>query len=287
MSAGTNTTPSPRRAIARRLRDRVVIVTGSSRGIGRETARYLLQCGAVVVLNGRDAARLSETETSLRASLPGARLSACAADVSTEDGAAALVSHATTRWDHLDALVNNAGVSMRGAVADVRAALVERILAGNIHAVVFPTVAALPHLRARRGRVAFVSTEAAARGFPGVSLYSAAKGAVERFAEALDAEERSAGLTVRIIALGFVENDPDKHTLAPDGTSFRHRRRARHTQREAAEAICAALARGRGFTSATGAGRLLRLAVRLVPRPLGRLLAASGGRIHRAASSDT
>ena len=287
-----NTDTTPRRIHRREFRDRVVVITGSSRGIGRETARLLLHAGARVVLNGRTASRLEQTLDTLRAEFPPeppsdeGRVSAIACDISTEEGARELVRHATERWGRIDALINNAGVSMRGAAAQLRASAVDSLAAGNLRAAVLPTVAALPELEARNGRVLFVSTVAAIHGFPGVSLYSATKAAVHTFAEALDAEVRGAGVTVGVVMLGFVENDPEKTTPGADGTAFHHERRAMQTQAQAAAAIATALARRRRRTITVGAGRLLDIAHRVTPGLVGAVLARSGGRIHRVSRDE-
>ena len=262
----------------------VVAVTGSSRGIGRETARLLLGAGAAVVLNGRNAERLEATVAELNDSVPNARCSAVAGDVADESGAQALVDHAVERWGRLDALINNAGVSMRGAVGELRAATVDHLSAVNLRGAVLPTVAALPHLRSRGGAVVFVSTVAALHGFPGVSLYSATKAAVGTFADALAAEEPQ--LSVSTVFLGFVENDADKTTLGADGQAFHHERKAMQTQQAAAEAILHALARRRRRSITVVPGRFLDLAVRLAPGLVTRLLAHSSGKVHGVTRRD-
>lgn len=265
-----------------RLSGLIVAVTGSSRGIGREIARHLLASGATVVLNGRDAERLEATRIELSASAGAAdRLSAVAADISTEAGARELTAHARSRWGGLDALINNAGVSMRGPADELRTAALEQLVAGNMRSAMLPTVAALPLLRERRGRILTVSTVAALYGFPGVSLYSATKAAVEVFFQAVAAELHGSGVSVGIVFLGFVENDPGKTTLGADGRHFHHERRANQTQAQAAAAICRALARRRRRTITIAAGRALAVAVRLSPRLVAAVLARTGGSVHR------
>ena len=270
----------------RRLAGLTVAITGSSAGIGRETARMLLDCGAAVVINGRDSRRLEGTRNNLSDGLSSPPLSAIAADAATEEGAALIVSHAIERWGRLDALVNNAGVSMRGRASDLRAAALDRLIHANLRSAVLPTVAALPELTRNRGRILFVSTVAALHGFPGVSLYSATKGAVERFAEGLAAEVGLAGVSVGTVFLGFVENDPDKTTLSAEGTPFRHERKATHSQEEAASHIVRALARRTRRHITIPAGRLLDLAHRLAPATVTRVLTGSKGGIHAVDAPD-
>jgi NAD(P)-dependent dehydrogenase (short-subunit alcohol dehydrogenase family) len=204
--------------------------------------------------------------------------------VSDEAGAQALVDHAVERWGRLDALINNAGLSMRGTVAELRATTVDRLSAVNLRGAVVPTVAALPQLRTQRGAVVFVSTVAALHGFPGVSLYSATKAAVGTFADALAAEEPD--ISVSTVYLGFVENDADKTTLGADGQAFHHERKAMQTQQAAAEAILQALARRRRRSITVFPGRLLDLAARLAPGLVTRILARSSGKVHGVTRRD-
>ncbi|SIQ45429.1 Short-chain dehydrogenase [Alkalispirochaeta americana] len=270
------------------LRDRVCVVTGSSRGIGRETARFLLAQGAKVVLNGRTREALAETEALLQADIPRTggssperRLLAVAADVSTEEGARFLVEETLKVFGRLDYLINNAGVSMRGAIEDLREPALDRLYRGNLLSAVLPTVAALPELKKTGGTVLFVSTVGALWGFPGISIYSATKAAVERFCQSLDAEYRSAGVKSRLVFLGFVENDPHKETLAADGTSFRHNRKAQQTQQEAARAIVSALTGSRQRVITIPAGRALSWAKRCTPSLVARILARNRKSFHR------
>lgn len=265
----------------------VYVVTGSSRGIGRETARVLLARGYSVVINGRNETALHRTGEALTGySVPspasaGPPLLAVAADVSTEAGAAHLVSRTLETYGRIDGLVNNAGISMRGRIQDLRCDTIDKLYRGNILSAVLPTVAALPELEKTRGHVVFVSTVAALWGFPGVSMYSATKAAVETFARAVDAEARRSGVRTTTVYLGFVENDPDKETLAADGTMFRHTRKAQQTQLKAATAIAEALQGRRRRVITIPSGVVLDRVARFLPGVVALFLARSGGRIHR------
>lgn len=261
----------------------VAIVTGSSRGIGRETARLLLEQGACVMLNGRNADRLAATAAALSSAAD--RVGWCSADVGTEDGARALIAATVERFGAVDLLINNAGISMRGAVADLRARAISELLHANTLGAIYPTVAALPHLRQRQGCVLFISTIAALWGFPGVSLYSSSKMALTAFAQAVAAEEHAHGVHAGVVYLGFTENDPDKEILSAEGRSFRHARRAQHSQAEAARAIIGAYRRRRAVTITAASGRWLARVVRLAPAVVRTLLARSGGRIHRVSTT--
>jgi short-subunit dehydrogenase len=257
-----------------------VVVTGSSRGIGRETARVLLGAGATVILNGRNADRLETTATALRVEFPAGDLSTCAADIATAAGADRLAGHVATCTDGLDLLINNAGVSMRGPIRELASKTITAMIDGNVAAALHATRACLPLVTARRGHVTFVSTVGALHGFPGISVYSAAKAALQRFSESFNAEYRSAGVTAGVVYLGFVENDPDKAVYDARGEQFHHQRTAMQSQTDAAVAIVRASLRRRPRTVTVAAGVLLDLAHRIAPRLVTRVLARNAGALH-------
>lgn len=268
----------------RDFNDRVIVVTGSSRGIGREIARLLLKQGCNVVINGRNAEQLERTGhelTSGSTDIDRNRIAVVPSDVSTEAGARSLVEGTVEAFGRIDGLINNAGVSMRGGIMELRESTIDHLYRGNMLSAVLPTVAALPYLRKTGGRVVFVSTVSALWGFPGVSMYSATKCAVENFARALDAECRSAGMRTSIVFLGFVENDPDKETLAADGSRFRYKRKAHLTQEQAATAIVGALASGRSRVITIRSGKALDILARFVPRLVAYVLSRTGGHFHK------
>lgn len=284
-------------AVYPELHGKVCIVTGSSRGIGREIARILLLSGCKVVINGRDAERLSKTGEELsswmlersidiRSRNDAGELLPITADVSTEAGAQLLISSTKEKFGQIDGLVNNAGISMRGFIGDLRLEAIEKLYPGNVLSAVLPTIAALPELERSRGKVVFVSTVAALWGFPGVSMYSATKAAVERFAQALDAETRRKGIRTTTVYLGFVENDPEKETLAADGSSFRHSRKAHQTQQQAAATIVRSLSRSGSRMIPLPAGRVFDCATRFFPRIVALLLARGKARVHTVTRKD-
>jgi len=268
------------RRTAALLSGKIVVVTGSSRGIGRETARALLGAGASVVLNGRSLPRLEETETLLRTEFPSGVISSCVADISSSDGAQTLARHTEERHGRLDLLINNAGVSMRGPVRELSSETVVAMIEGNLTSALQTTRACLPLLEDARGHVSFVSTIGALHGFPGISVYSAAKGALERFTEAFNAEYRARGVTAGLVYLGFVENDPDKEVYSASGERFHHHRRAMQTQNQAATAIITASVDRRKRAITARQGVLLDIAHRIAPGLVTRVLAGSGGSVH-------
>lgn len=281
MSHRAQLAPRTYNALRHTWMNKVCIVTGSSAGIGRETARVLAAVGAKVVINGRNETRLQSIAEQLNAG--GDTVRAVVADVSTPEGAKALIDQAIDSYGRVDALINNAGASMRGNIADLSATTLDAMYTGNVRAAMLPTVAAVPKLTQTRGRIVFVSTVAATTGFGGVSVYSAAKAAVERFAEAMAIEVPE--VAVRVVRLGFVQNDPDKQILAADGRRFRHQRTATTTQTEAAYAILSAATARRTLTIADRKGRLLAAALRCAPRLVRSMLRRRGSSVHSVTES--
>jgi len=260
--------------------DKVVVITGSSRGIGREAARLALAAGARVVLNGRDSASVEATRQALGAT---DRLLAVASDVSIPEGAEHLVARVLATWGRIDVLINNAGLSMRGAFADLAASTVRTMVEANFLTAVWTTQAALPALRQSKGRVLYVSSLAGVRGFPGVSLYSASKMALAAICQSVRSEERGNGVTAGLILLAFTENDPGKTVLGADGKPFRHDRKWSMTQEKAAEFLLSAVARGRASTVLTVPGWILTRAQGWFPNLVDRFVGRSGGKIHAVA----
>ncbi len=256
---------------------KVVVVTGSSRGIGRDTARQALAHGARVVLNGRDPAALEATRQALGST---DRTLAVAADVSRPEEAEYLVAATVAAWGRLDVLVNNAGLSMRGSFSDLTNDAVRALVDANFLSAVWTTRAALPSLRASGGRVLFVSSLAGLRGFPGVSLYSATKMALTALQQSLQAEEGPRGVWFGLAWLAFTENDPEKTVLGADGRRFRHERAWSVTQAQAAAALLGAVARRRKRRILTAKGRFLAWAQAWLPGLVDRFVEGSHGRLH-------
>jgi NAD(P)-dependent dehydrogenase (short-subunit alcohol dehydrogenase family) len=279
----------PRRALGSAMpsefwKGKVVVITGSSRGIGRVTAGALLGAGAQVMINGRDVARLEETRRTLAGDGDPPRLAAHASDVSRPEGAQSLVEQTVRTFGHLDVLINNAGLSMRGPFDELTPEVVRTIVEGNLYSAVFTTQAAGPHLRAARGRVLFVSSLAGVRGFPQVSIYSAAKMALAGLHQSLRAEWAGSGVSLGIVYLGFTENDADKTILRADGQPIHHERRAQMSQAEAAAALIEAVESGRRQTVLTASGKLLVMLQSHWPRLADWVVQRSGGRIHQVSA---
>lgn len=261
------------------LRDAVVIVTGSSRGIGRETARELARAGARVVINGRNPQRLAAVAGELRGE--GLSVGEYVGDVTNADGARGLIEYAASEYGRIDVLINNAGISMRGPFAETSPEVIEEVTRVNIIGAAFPTRFAVPYLLESRGSVVFISSLAGVTGFPGVAVYSAAKMALTGFSESLRAELGPGGVHVGLIRVSFTENDPDKQIYAADGQMMKIRRSWKTSQAEVAAAVRSVVETRRNELAMTAQGKLFVLMQRLAPGLVRRILSRSQGSVHR------
>jgi short-subunit dehydrogenase len=240
-----------------------VIITGSSKGIGRETARLFLSAGYAVVINGRNTAKLSQTYAALDDG--SGRLFAVAGDVTSEKDADNLVKSAVDRFGRLDVLINNAGISMRGRFEETTAGVFRAMFETNLVGSAVVTRAALPALRETRGSLLFISSLAGLRGFPGIAAYSAAKMGLTAYADALRVELVGSKIHVGIVYVGFTENDPDKTVYRGDGSQEAITRSSQSSQKDVAKAILGVVRRRKKLAYLTVYGPLLRIAQRFAP----------------------
>ena len=199
----------------------VVIITGASDGIGAEMARQLAQRHGAklgLVLAARSLQGLESTAAHCRAL--GAHCLVAPTDVAQQDQCRALIKESVDYFGHLDTLVNNAGVSAQALLADVQADDLhwyQNLMQINLWGSVWCTHAALPYLKARKGRIVAVSSLAGLIGVPGRTAYSATKFAMTGFFEALRAELVSARVSVTIAFPGVVLTRIRYHGLNAKG----------------------------------------------------------------------
>jgi short-subunit dehydrogenase len=186
--------------------DRVIVITGASDGIGAELARQLASDRACLVLAARTADKLEAVAAQCQAR--GARTLVVPTDVAIEADCRALIDRAATEFGRIDALILNAGVSMHARLADIEGTGVyERLMRINLMGAVWPTHAALPHLKASRGQIVAVSSLAGLVGVPERTTYCATKFAMTGFFEALRVELAPEGVSVTIAYPGVVATE--------------------------------------------------------------------------------
>lgn len=200
----------------KRFLQKVAIITGSSRGIGRAIALALGKEGARIVLNGRNEQRLKEVEKEFKDM--GIPVCAYQGDVSDPTQAAALIQKALGTFGQIDILVNNVGVSSRGNIGDLDPIVLEKVFKSNVFGTIVPTQAALPAIRATKGSIVFISSLAGIHGLPGLAPYSASKMALTSFVESLRIEEKRYNVHVGLLHVAMTEIVHNKEVLAANGS---------------------------------------------------------------------
>jgi len=191
------------------LTDRVAIVTGASRGLGAAVVRAFVDEGMRVVAAARSGDELDE----LAAANPGA-VHAATCDVSDSAQVAGLVDVALRRFGGVDVVVSNAGIAPAAAFVDMPEHEWERVLAVNLLAPVALARAAGPvFFDQGRGKVVHMASTSGLRGKPTLAAYSASKGALLRFTEALAGEWASRNIQVNAIAPGAFATDAQRAVL--------------------------------------------------------------------------
>ncbi|RYY89436.1 MAG: SDR family oxidoreductase [Chitinophagaceae bacterium] len=185
------------------FRDKVVVVTGGTDGIGKALVDELLRRGAKVATCGRNHDKLYR----LQAEYPSYPLHAYVADVSDENACRAFIESTIKIYGGIDVLVNNAGISMRALLRDLNTDVLHQVMNVNFFGAVYCTKHALPSLLERRGTVVGISSIAGYRGLPGRSGYSASKFALQGWLEAIRTELLSSGVHVMWVSPGFTSSN--------------------------------------------------------------------------------
>lgn len=187
------------------LPGRVAIVTGASRGIGRAIARALAARGATVVA----VARADHAEPVVQEIVAaGGRAEAASADVTDRGAVQRMVAGTLERHGRIDALVHNAGITSDELLVRMKPEAWEAVLATNLTAAFTCTQAVLrPMIRQRAGRIVCISSVVGQMGNAGQANYAASKAGLIGFARAVAREVASRGITVNVVAPGFIETD--------------------------------------------------------------------------------
>ena len=219
-----------------KFKDKVVFITGSSKGIGKAVAKELVLRGAKVVLNGRNAEALGRTAEELGRLVNELRQNSgergqvseenrkkageimqIAADVSEPEAFEQAVQAIMQRFGRLDILILNAGLSSYGTVEKTRDETLHNVMNANTFGPFTGARIALPYIRRTRGSIVFISSLAGLHGIPHSSVYSMSKMALTALAQSLKTELTGQGVHIGILYIGFTQNDPEKTAVGPDG----------------------------------------------------------------------
>ncbi|MDJ0631739.1 MAG: 3-oxoacyl-[acyl-carrier-protein] reductase [Xenococcaceae cyanobacterium MO_188.B29] len=203
-----------------KLADRVAIVTGGSRGIGRATAIALATEGAKVVVNY---ARSSDSAEEVVAEIiaAGGEAIAIGADVSLEQDVDNLIKQTLDKFSRIDVLVNNAGITRDNLLMRIKPADWQAVIDLNLTGVFLCTKAVTKKmLKQRSGRIINVASVAGQMGNPGQANYSASKAGVIGFTKTVAKELASRGVTVNAVAPGFIATDMTNDLKSEDIIKF-------------------------------------------------------------------
>lgn len=186
------------------FRDQVVLVTGASSGIGRETALTFARQGAAVALAARRRAQLEEVAAAIKDS--GGQALVVPTDVTDVRAAHAAVGKVRRKWGRVDILVNNAGVLKPAPVEELTAADLEAMLRVNVFGTLFMMQAVLPWMRKQKaGTIINVASLAGRRGVTPLGGYCATKFALVALTEALRTELDPAQIHVGLVMPGVID----------------------------------------------------------------------------------
>lgn len=190
-----------------RLDGKVALVTGASRGIGRATAEALAEQGATVIVNFvRGESQAQEVAEGIVAN--GGKAEIAGFDVANTAACEEAIAAAAKRHGRLDIVVSNAGISIDGLILRLKPEDIEKTLAVNVGgAFTVARSAVRVMMRARSGRVVFVSSVVGEAGNAGQTAYSASKSALLGLTKSLAREYVTRGITVNAVTPGFVDTD--------------------------------------------------------------------------------
>jgi short-subunit dehydrogenase len=198
------------------MKDKVVVITGATSGIGRALAYECASRGVRLVISGRNMEKLMEVSEDLLRT--GIRVLPVKTDVTIESDCKELIRRTIEEYGQLDILINNAGMSMRALFEDVDLDVLRKLMDTNFWGTVYCSKYALPYLLKSRGSLVGTSSIAGYKGLPGRTGYSSSKFAMQGLLEVIRIENRKRGLHVLIAAPGFTASNIRNVALAKDGS---------------------------------------------------------------------
>lgn len=196
-------------------KDKVVVVTGGTDGIGKALVETLLMQGAKVATCARHHDKLYR----LQSAFPSYPIHTVLADVSIENDCRHFIESTLKVFGGIDILINNAGVSMRGLLKDTETDVIKKVMEINFFGSVYCTKYALNSVIERKGSIVGISSIAGYRGLPGRSGYSASKFALQGWLEAIRTELLDDGVHVMWVCPGFTASNIRNAALNEKGAA--------------------------------------------------------------------
>lgn len=198
------------------FKDKVMVITGSSSGIGLASARLFASHGARLALAARSIDKLKTLASEI--SSDPSKVLCIKTDVSIEEDCKNLIESTVKHFGRIDFLINNAGISMRASFSKVDLNVIRRLMDVNFWGTVCCTKYALPYLLESKGSVTGVISVAGYAGLPGRTGYATSKFAIRGFLETLRMEHQEDGLHVLVFAPGYTSSNVRNAALLADGS---------------------------------------------------------------------
>ena len=199
------------------MKDKVVVITGATSGIGKALAYTFGLRGSKIFITGRNQQALDETVAELLSKQIVVR--GCLADASLEMDNQKMIQEALQSFGQIDILVCNAGISMRALFEDISLDTFKKVMDINFYGTVYAVKAALPHILKTQGSIVGISSINGKRATPARSAYSASKYAMEGFLESLRTEVMKRGVHVLSVCPGFTASNIRNKALNAEGQS--------------------------------------------------------------------
>jgi dehydrogenase/reductase SDR family member 7B len=206
------------------MKDKVVIVTGATSGIGEALAYECAKNGAKLSLGARNSEKLKTISEQLNANSEKLfqvkrEILTTTTDVTNETDCRNLIDRTIERFGRIDVLINNAGISMRALFDEVDLKVLHQVMDTNFWGTVYCSKFALPYLLKSKGSLVGISSVAGYKGLPGRTGYSASKFAMHGFLDVVRMENMKKGLHVLLACPGFTASNIRNLSLTKDGTS--------------------------------------------------------------------
>jgi short-subunit dehydrogenase len=206
------------------MKEKVIIITGASSGIGKALAIELAARGAHLSLGARNSEQLNAIREQLirKSEEPGqlnCEVLVTTTDVTREMDCKNLVDTTMDRFGRIDVLINNAGISMRALFDEVDIKVIHQVMDTNFWGTVYCSKYALPFLLKSKGSLVGISSVAGFKGLPGRAGYSASKFAMHGFLDVVRMENMKKGLHVLLACPGFTASNIRNLSLTKDGNS--------------------------------------------------------------------
>lgn len=255
------------------MKNKVVVISGASSGIGEACAWHFARNGSKVVLAARSEDKLRDISKDMMNA--GYEVLTVRADVSIEEDCQNLISETINKFKVIDVLINNAGISMRATLEEMDLSVMKKVMDVNFFGTVFCTKYALPYVLKSKGSIVGVSSIAGYKGLPARTAYSASKFAMQGFLESLRIENLKKGLHVLIACPGFTASNIRNTALSKDGKVQRESPRDESkmmTAEKVAEYIYKAVINRQNSLVLTINGKLTVFLNKLIPSVIDRLV---------------